>query len=121
MKYALLIEDRFEDAYIVEYHLVKMGYLVTHCDNPFKAIELVKTGKVDVVVTDINIPEMSGYDIIKHIRGTHSKVPIVCISCMDDEDSRIEAMKAGADYYLCKPINSSDMKAVFSQYIRTLF
>jgi DNA-binding response OmpR family regulator len=116
MKYCLIVEDDRVQAFLVQRHIVKMGFITSYCENPFDAIEQIKKGVVDILVTDIRMPLMGGIELIKHARKS-SKMPIVAITSVDDVVLREEVFKAGADYLLLKPFTESEIKNIFTKWL----
>jgi CheY-like chemotaxis protein len=117
MKYCLIVEDDRLSAFLVQRHLVKMGFITSYCNSPFTAIEQVRSKMVDVLVTDIRMPEMSGVELIKYVRGISKTIPIVAITSMDTPVLRGEVFKAGADYLLLKPFTESEIKNIFTKWL----
>jgi CheY-like chemotaxis protein len=105
MKTALIIEDIPEHAFITSYFLQKSGYMTTTCHDPFRAISLVKTGQVTIVVTDLYMPEMNGLDLIRYIRQVNKTIPVIVISAYCCDENKVSALRSGANHFLCKPID----------------
>jgi CheY-like chemotaxis protein len=109
----LILEDMPDQAYIVEYYLKKMGFKTVISYSGYEAIQLLT--KVDIIVTDIQMPEMSGMEFIRFVRE-QSQIPIIVISAYADHHIMDEVFKTGANYYLVKPIDSADLKRIFRQW-----
>jgi CheY-like chemotaxis protein len=93
--------------------------LTSVCDNTFRALELIRSAKIDVVATDISMPEMSGLDLVKWIRMIDKNIPIVAVTAQVAEHVRIEAYKNGINYFIKKPYSESDIREVFLQFLTT--
>lgn len=113
MKYCLIVEDNQADAFLLQKHLVKIGFITSVCDNVFRALELIRTGKVNVVVTDISIPEIGGLVLIKYIRMVNKSIPIIAVTAHVTDDIRIQAYQNGVDYYITKPYERQDIENIF--------
>ena len=72
---------------------------------------------IDIVLTDWNMPEMSGLELLRAIRATGSEVPIVMITTEGEKESVIEAIQAGVTDYLCKPFEQEDLRGKLEKYV----
>ena len=68
-----------------------------------KGIEMVKRTPLDMVIIDVNLPDMSGFDVLKQIRG-HSQFPVIIQSFLKDEIDKVQSMDLGADTYIVKTL-----------------
>lgn len=109
MKTILVAEDHPMILKSVEQSLSKAGYLVCSAPNGIKAIELFQTNKLDAIITDLMMPEVSGIDLITHVRANNSDIPILVLSTVSNETVIVEAFRVGADDYLRKPFISKDL------------
>jgi len=82
--------------------------------NGLDALGKLKSGKFDLLLTDMNMPEMNGAELIRHVRlGLKSDMPIVIITTKGEKKDRELGMSLGADGYLTKPVNPAELiKAV---------
>ncbi len=79
---------------------------VVSFDKGHKFLEYIEDNSYDIAIIDIDLPDISGYDLIKEIRNEYkSYVPIVVISAFDDFNHKIKALELGADDYIIKPVN----------------
>lgn len=76
-----------------------------------------QAGPVDIVLTDWNMPEMSGLELLKAIRATGSDVPVIMITTEGEKSSVIEAIQAGVTDYLCKPFEQEDLRNKLEKYV----
>jgi two-component system chemotaxis response regulator CheY len=80
---------------------------ITEAVNGLDALAKLKGGKFDLLLTDMNMPEMNGAELVRHIRiGLKSDIPIVIITTMGEIKDREIGMKLGANGYLTKPVNN---------------
>jgi DNA-binding response OmpR family regulator len=112
MKHVLIVEDIDEHAFLLQTQLNRLHLLTSVCTDAFLILKKLKSGIIDAITIDINLPEISGIELIRHIRNIDKSVLIIVISCMNDESIRIEAAKAGASYYLLKPYNINDLETI---------
>ena len=80
-----------------------------------KGIELGKSVPVDVVIIDMNIPDISGFEVLKQIRH-YSQVPVIMLSFSRDEADIVKSLELGADEYIVKPFRQLE----FMAYVRAL-
>ncbi len=71
----------------------------------------------DIVLTDWNMPNMTGLDLLKAIRATGSTVPVIMITTEAEKGKVIEAIQAGVTDYLCKPFEQEDLRAKLDKYV----
>ena len=90
--------------------LESVGYTVDTAANGVEALEKFRSEKkFDLILSDMNMPEMSGLDIIKEIRGNDNKVPIIILTGNNEISIAIDALKSGANDYLLKDENIQDV------------
>lgn len=97
---------------IVEYLRMK-AYEVDEAENGEAAIEQLNHHHYDLVLCDIKMPRMSGYDLLRHVRSENSyaKMPFLFLSALSDRDDKVKANQTGCDGYLTKPIDFSVLDA----------
>ena len=71
----------------------------------------------DIVLTDWNMPEMTGLDFLKQIRGSGSTVPVIMITTEGERGKVIEAIQAGVTDYLCKPFEADELRDKLDKYV----
>jgi two-component system, chemotaxis family, chemotaxis protein CheY len=72
---------------------------------------------IDIVLTDWNMPEMNGLELLQAIRATGSAVPIIMITTEGEKASVLEAIKAGVTDYLCKPFEQEELRDKLEKYV----
>lgn len=96
-------------------------YHVELKSNGREALAWLQEGNLpDVIVTDIKMPEMDGFDFIKHIKasGFFKDIPLIVLSSVDATKERIKCLKAGADDFLVKPFNPEELDARIHNIIK---
>ena len=83
-----------------------------------EAWNLFQKNQYDVVLTDWNMPNMNGLDLVKHIRSVDKKVPIVMITTEGGKGEVITALKAGVNNYIVKPFNAETLKAKLDPFFK---
>jgi len=105
----LLVEDEEQLRKIIKMNLELDGYEVIATDNGRKALELAEGQHFDLMILDVMLPEVNGFQICEQVRLRNSKVGIIIISAKDTSNDRITGLKLGADDYLTKPFNLEEL------------
>jgi DNA-binding response OmpR family regulator len=100
----LLAEDDTDIQDVTTYALRKYGYEVVSVTDGALALERWQAVQPDLVLLDVNLPNLSGLDICRQIRK-QSSVPIIMVTAHDDEDRVVEGFESGADDYVAKPLS----------------
>jgi len=119
MNKILLIDDNPEIQAVNQEYLTAKGYQVDLAMDGATAIALLKTKKYDCIVLDVMLPDLDGFTICSIARNNPEKTPIIFLSCLDSEDSRIKGLIAGGDDYMTKPYSIKELTArIYSQVRR---
>lgn len=106
-----VIDDDEQLLRMVGLMLERGGHAVTLINNPVDGLERIKTTKPDLLVVDVMMPNMSGHDIARQVRGTKSieDLPILMLTARSQDIDREAALKSGANDYLSKPVTSQEL------------
>lgn len=106
-KLILHVEDNFDNRVLVRRLLQSCGYQVIEAGNAAKAREILKTSRPDLILMDINMPDVDGYTLTSEIKAMpdHASVPIVAITANVMKGDRERTLSAGCDGYIEKPID----------------
>ena len=107
----LLVEDDPDTARHVQRGLTESMHVVDHTDNGDDGLGLALTEHYDVVIVDRMLPGRDGISLIKALRETNQRLPILILSALGDTDDRVAGLKAGGDDYLAKPFAFSELLA----------
>ena len=108
--YSILIaEDDKELKQLFSHVLKKNGYEVTGADNGREALHALGSGYFDLVISDIMMPVMDGYELVKALREQGSTVPVLMITAKDSFDDMRQGFLLGSDDYMVKPVNINEM------------
>lgn len=101
----LIVEDSPSELELMSHYLQESGYNVIKASGAKQAIEQVNSQKPDVIVTDVVMPGMSGFELCRSLKKNPEtqKMPIVICSSKNQEIDRLWAMRQGADAYITKP------------------
>lgn len=105
----LLVEDEENIRSIVKLNLEMENYEVIETDNGREALNLVKGQHFDLMILDVMLPEVDGFQICEQVRLTNREVPIIFLTAKDAPLDRIAGLKKGADDYLTKPFNLEEL------------
>ena len=94
------------------------GYLVHLARNAEEAVDYVRERPVDIVVPDINMPEVGGVEACKHLRSVAPRSGIDMLTVRDAEDDKVHALRAGADDYIAKPFRLPELIARMGAVLR---
>ena len=110
-KTALIIEDDSNIAKLLRLYLGKDGFTVLSADNGLKGLSLFSEKQPDIVLLDLMLPGMDGWDVCREIRA-ESKTPIIMITAKGETIDKVQGLEMGADDYISKPF---DMKEVMAR------
>lgn len=112
----LIVDDVEANRDLLGRRLQRQGHQVVMAENGRKALELLKEKAFDLVLLDVMMPEMNGYEVLEALKADLSlrHIPVVMISALDDMDSVVRCIELGAEDYLFKPFNPTLLKARIS-------
>jgi len=90
---------------------------IVEAANGQEAIDKYKASPVDLILTDWNMPEKSGLDVVVEIRATGSQVPIIMVTTEAQKGQVISAIQAGVNDYLTKPFEADDLRAKLDKFV----
>ncbi len=114
----LIVEDDPAIVMGLEDLLVGEGYLVDAARDGNQAIELYRRRKPDLIVLDIMIPEISGYEVCRRIRKKDAETPILMLTAKGQEPDKVAGLELGADDYVVKPFGVSELLARIRALLR---
>ena len=104
-KKILVVEDDKDIQELVEEILKAEGYVVLTAANGLEGYELFKTNQVDLIILDVMMPKMDGYQMAKLVRQRDEKVPIIMLTALEGEYDEIKGFEIGVDDYITKPFS----------------
>lgn len=109
----LLIDDDPLIHKIVEASLMKDNFKVLYAANGESGLALALQNKPDVVLLDVVMPGMDGFEVCQKLRQDPALkyVPVIILTALDDRDSKVQGLEAGADDYICKPFDKLEFRA----------
>lgn len=113
----LVVDDEKSMREVLEVFLKSEGYDVSLADGGESAIEAVKKNIFDLIITDMKMPKVSGFDLLKVIKDISPDTSVVIITAFGTTESAVEAMKLGAFDYIQKPFKNNDVRLVVKNAI----
>ena len=105
----LVVDDCEATVEVIRRNLETKGYLVSTAPGVTEALEILETSPVDLVVTDVKMPRVSGLDLVRHVRENLRDTEVTVITGFPDVGGAVTAMKAGATDYLTKPFTDEEL------------
>jgi len=107
----LLVEDDIAIADVVRLHLAEAGFTVHHESDGCAALCAIDRRPWSLVLLDLSLPGMDGWDLCRHLRERHAHMPVLILSARSSEMQRVLGLELGADDYLAKPFSMLEMVA----------
>jgi two-component system, OmpR family, copper resistance phosphate regulon response regulator CusR len=114
----LIVEDEQRLAEILKKQLNESGFNVEIAFDGYLGNQMVKRKGYNLIILDINLPLINGYDLCKQIRKTNSNVPIIMLTALGTSDNKVAGFDAGADDYVIKPVDFRELLARINVFLR---
>ncbi len=109
--YILVVDDdQFANA-LVQFVLGKAGFEVVTLDNPRGAMQLIQKREPDLLLLDVLMPYIDGFEFSTRLRAEGYEIPLIFMTARDTIDDKLQGFKNGADDYICKPYNHQELVA----------
>jgi two-component system KDP operon response regulator KdpE len=109
--HVLVVDDEPAIRRFLRTSLDVQGYRVSEAADGGEALDMMRRNAVDVLVLDLGLPGIDGFEVIRRLRAAGQTVPIVVLSSRDDERGKVEALDLGADDYVAKPFGIDELLA----------
>jgi DNA-binding response OmpR family regulator len=117
----LVVEDERAVARGLEYGLEKEGFTVILAENGRSALNLTSAKKPELILLDIRLPDMSGFDVCRQIRGEGVRIPILMLTARDEAIDKVLGLELGADDYVVKPYDLRELIARIRALLRRAY
>ncbi len=109
----LCADDEPHNLILLEAMLAPRGYEVETAENGREALSKLRTGKIDICLLDVMMPNMDGFEVCRQIKSeeAHRRIPVIMITSLTDRENRIRGIEAGAEDFISKPFDSSEVLA----------
>jgi len=116
----LIVDDEENTRKLLKYNLEKNSYKCITAENGLEALKIAKNIRPNLILLDLMLPQMNGYDVCKAIRNNNeiSSTPIIILSAKDDEFDKILGLEVGADDYITKPFSVKELLARVKAILR---
>ena len=114
----LIVEDEKLLADSLKTLLESKGFTVEAVYDGQDGWDYAQTGVYDLLILDVMMPKMDGYQLAREVRAKHSAVPILMLTARSGLEDRVEGLNAGADYYLTKPFDTRELLACINALLR---
>jgi two-component system copper resistance phosphate regulon response regulator CusR len=114
----LIVEDEQRLAEILKRQLEDSGFNAEIAYDGYVGKQLIEKNTYNLIILDINLPLLNGYDLCKEIRKTNSKIPIIMLTALGTLDNKVVGFDAGADDYVTKPFDFRELLARVNVFLR---
>jgi two-component system alkaline phosphatase synthesis response regulator PhoP len=120
MKTVLVVEDDEEIVGLLRFNLENQGYVVMTAEEGYKALELVKKVKPDLILLDIMLPGIDGYEVCRTLRNSEGleNIPIIMLTAKSEELDVVLGLELGADDYVTKPFSIRELLSRIKAHLR---
>ena len=114
----LIVEDEVRLADTLRQLLHRQGYTADVCHDGVSGLDNAMTGIYDLVVLDVMLPGMNGFQMVQRLRAANVAVPVLMLTAKSSLDDRVHGLDCGADYYLTKPFEPEELLACVRTLLR---
>lgn len=115
----LVVDDEIDALELLEEYLEDKNFKVVSSSDPHKALEIIKTEKIDLVIADLKMPKMDGIELTKTIISMNSEMPVIIMTAYASIESAVESIKAGAADFITKPFKFNHTLFVINKALET--
>lgn len=117
----LVCEDEDNIRELLKIHIENQGFKVFEGKNGLEALELIRKNKIHLLIIDIMMPLKNGFEVIRDLRRTENKIPIIVLTARTEDENKILGLDLGADDYMCKPFNYRELISRINAQLRRYF
>jgi len=118
MKKILIVEDEYAISELIKLNLNMVGYDTIQASDGEEALQYIKTSKSDLVILDIMLPKLDGYQLLPYI--TDRNIPVILLTAKDGVRDKVKGLNMGADDYIAKPFEGIELIARVKAVMRRL-
>ena len=117
-KTVLIVEDEKNIVDILRFNLQREGYNTLEAYDGADGLEKARTGNPDLILLDVMLPKMIGFDVCKQLRAEGNNVPVIILTAREEESDKVLGLEIGADDYITKPFSMRELIARVGANIR---
>jgi|SRR4051794_36669497 two-component system OmpR family response regulator len=114
----LIVEDDQQIAGLLTAELGRLGYDLSTVGTGREALQKIHRTSPDLVLLDLGLPDVDGYDVLRELRESRNATPVICLTARDQQMDRIGGLRAGADDYIVKPFDVAELDARIRAVLR---
>lgn len=118
MSTILVVDDERNIVELAEMYLAREGYEILRAGDGQAALDTVRQKRPDLVVLDIMLPELDGWEVCRRLRGDGDDTPVIMLTARDEDVDKIVGLEMGADDYMTKPFNPRELVARVKAVLR---
>lgn len=107
----LIVEDDLSNSRLMHFLLSDKGYQVDSVDNARGALAMVERQPPDLMLLDVNLPQLSGFEIYQRLRDRNVDIPVIFVTAKGELEDRLQGLNMGADDYISKPFQPAELTA----------
>ena len=115
----LVVDDEESIREFLEIMLKKEGYQVTLAEDGQQAIDLLKGKSFDMIISDMQMPRVTGIELLKHVKDNNPEIVFMMITAFGTTESAVDAMKMGAYDYITKPFKIDEVRMNIANALRS--
>ncbi|MBI5701822.1 sigma-54-dependent Fis family transcriptional regulator [Candidatus Saganbacteria bacterium] len=119
-KFTILVVDDEKDMLKTYENILKKEYRIIISESGIDALQKIERNDVDLVISDIKMPQMDGIELLKHIKEKHTHIDVIMATASKDVASAVQAMKLGAYDYINKPFDVSELKLIIERSLEKI-
>jgi DNA-binding NtrC family response regulator len=108
----LIVEDEAKMLRLLELNLAEDGYATHTAQDAEAALKILRREKIDLVLTDLKLPGMSGLEFLQAVKRSNAHTPVIVMTAYGTVETAVEAMKAGASDYILKPFSMEEIRLI---------
>jgi len=119
----MIVDDDATTRKILGMYVRQKGFDVVMAENGFNALEKLAGETVNLIMTDLNMPNMDGIELIRNLKANpdYAGIPVMMVTTEADEEERAKALEAGAEAYLVKPVTGEVVAASVKNILKGIF
>src|ERR1700733_11248940 len=118
MKKLLIVDDEVDIANSIQYVLNQEGFSTLLAHDGMKAIQLIEAEKPDLIILDLMMPGLDGYEVCRRVRAADRKTPILMLTARTSEIDTVVGLELGANDYISKPVRLRELVARVKAHLR---